>query len=371
MIRLARVFEAFHNAFIEKYRDRLRSEHLGALAAIKHCRANVSPAFMLECATCEQRTLVPRSCGHRHCPHCQHHESQQWIERQRQNLLPVPYFLITFTLPAELRPLARAHPRSIYDMIMRCAWQTLSTFSRNDRELRGIPGAVAVLHTHSCRLDLHPHAHIVMPAGAIDEQRHRWRRKRSRNPTRPYLFNAKALAIVFRAKMLAALTAEGFTLPEHYPSAWVVHCKSVGSGEKALIYLGRYLYRGVIRENDIIECTDTHVRFRFRDSTTDTLEQRTVAGADFLWLVLQHVLPKGFRRARNFGFLHPNAKRLITALHIVLKVVLHPASALQRLRPACACPCCGAPMRIVHTRVRSATARASPVAVNPTGAHAM
>ncbi len=126
-----------------------------------------------------------------------------------------------------------------------------------------------------------------------------------------YLFNHKALAKVFRAKMLSAIEAAGLTLPERYPKDWVVACKSVGSSEKALIYHGRYLYRGVIRERDIVSCGDGQVSFRYRNAKTGRIERRTVSGADFLWLVLQHVLPKGFRRARNFGFLHPNCKRLI------------------------------------------------------------
>ncbi len=100
---------------------------------------------------------------------------------------------------------------------------------------------------------------------------------------------------------------------------WVAHCKSAGTGRPALIYLGRYLYRGVIRENDILAVDNGQVRFRFRNAKTGRFEHRTLPGADFLWLILQHVLPKGFRRARNFGFLHPNCKRLIALLHLLLR----------------------------------------------------
>ena len=116
-----------------------------------------------------------------------------------------------------------------------------------------------------------------------------------------YLFNHKALAKVFRAKMLAGIEAAGLQLPIRYPHKWLVDCKSVGTGKPALIYLGRYLYRGVIREQDILACDNSQVRFRLRNAKTGKLEQRTVPGADFLWLIVQHVLPKGFRRARNFG----------------------------------------------------------------------
>ena len=119
--------------------------------------------------------------------------------------------------------------------------------------------------------------------------------------------------------MLAGIEAAGLALPARHPSAWVVDCKAVGSGEKALVYLGRYLYRGVIREKDIVACAEGQVGFLYRDAKTGAVQRRTLPGADFLWLVLQHVLPKGFRRARNFGFLHPNSKRLIALLQVVLK----------------------------------------------------
>jgi hypothetical protein len=205
-----------------------------------------------------------------------------------------------------------------------------------------------VLHTNTRRLDFHPHVHLVMPAAAIDGEGKRWRTKR-RKAKGGYLFNHKALAKVFRAKLLAGIEAAGLKPPARYPGEWVVDCKSVGSGEKALIYLGRYLYRGVIREQDIVACRDGQVSFRYRNAKTGKMECRTESGAHFLWLVLQHVLPKGFRRARNFGFLHPNCRRLIALLHLLLKFV--PVALPAKERPALLCPCCGAVMRIVKTRV--------------------
>ncbi len=221
------------------------------------------------------------------------------------------YFLITFTftLPAELRGLAWQHQRTVYDKLMQCAWETLRTFSQNHKQLQGCPGAVAVLHTHSRQLAFHPHVHVVMPAAALDADKGLWRtlRKCAKDGGGGgYLFNHKALAKVFRGKFLAALAEAGLMLPADFPEKWVVDCKCVGNGHKALVYLGRYLYRGVIQERDTIGCENGQVTYRWRDSKTNKTAQRTVSGATFLWLVLQHVLPKGFRRARNFGFLHPN-----------------------------------------------------------------
>lgn len=349
MTRLAHVIDAFETEFRQRYGARLTADHLRALASMKHCRTKASPTMQVACTACDHRSRVPHSCGHRHCPHCQHHESQQWLERQIQRLVPADYFLITFTLPAEFRGLTAAHPRSAYDLLMKSAWETVRTFSQNDRQLAGTPGAIAVLHTHTRRLDYHPHVHLVVPAAAVDAEKARWRTKPRRG--KGYLFNHKALARVFRAKVLAGMAAAGLRLPERYPADWVVDCKSVGTGASALIYLGRYLYRGVIREQDIVACRDGQVTFRYRHAKTERMERRTVAGADFLWLVLQHVLPKGFRRARNFGFLHPNCKRLIALLHLLLKFVPRLASEWVKARAPILCACCGSAMTIVRTRI--------------------
>jgi len=347
MIRLVTVIETYEADLLAQYRHRLTPEHRHALAAMQRCRTQASPKLQVACTGCAHQLLVPHSCGHRHCPHCQHHESQQWLERQLQKQVPAEYFLLTFTLPAEFRPLSMAHQGVVYDLLLRASWETLRTFSQNDPQLQGTPGAIAVLHTNTRRLEYHPHVHIVMPAAAIDAEHGLWRKKHG------YLFNQTALAKVFRAKVLAAIKAAGLALPARHPTKWVVDCKSVGTGQKALVYLGRYLYRGVIREQDILACRDGQVTFRYRDAKTGKRERRTVSGADFLWLVLQHVLPKGFRRARNFGFLHPNCKRLIALLHLVLKFAPAPVGTWVKVRPPVLCPCCGAAMVIVKTGLRA------------------
>jgi len=366
MIRLASVIQRFESEFLEQYRHRLRTEHTQALAAIKLCRSQASPKMIASCDECSHLTVVPQSCGHRHCPHCQHHESQQWIERQLARLVPAQYFLVTFTLPAELRPLARAHPRIVYDHILRCAWDTVRTFSRNDPKLRGLAGAIAVLHTNTRAQDYHPHAHLVVPAAAVDPERRQWRTKVQPSAKRAYLFNHKALAKVFRAKMLDALTGASLPLPEHTPREWIVDCKHVGAGKPALIYLGRYLYRGVIREQDIVAYDQHHVSFRYHDDNTGRDQLRTVTGAHFLWLILQHVLPKHFRRARNFGFLHPNCKRLIALLQWLLKI--DPKPPPPKPRATLRCTCCGAAMTIMRTRLPPSTSVPLPIPIPSTGA---
>jgi len=356
MITLASIIERFEAPFLAQYGGAVLPSHRKALAAMKLCRSSMAPRMLAQCSSCEEQRFVPHSCGHRNCPHCQHFESQRWIERQTQALVPGNYFLITFTLPAELRPLAWQHQRLAYAALMDCAWATLRTFSQNHRQLQGSPGGVAVLHTHSRKLEFHPHVHLAMPAAALDCDKGLWRTLRRGAKGDGYLFNHKALAKVFRGKLLAALREEGLLAPPNLPEKWVVDCKCVGSGEKVLVYLGRYLYRGVIQEKDILRCENGQVTYRWRDSKTKKMQTRTVSGAQFLWLVLQHVLPKGFRRARNYGFLHPNSKRLIALLRLLVfkpcaKAPTESAPSTQAERPKLLCRCCGAVMVIVRRRI--------------------
>ena len=350
MILLSSIIKTFESEFLARYGDSILPSHRQALAAMKGCRTSGSPLMQAQCTECDHQVFVPHSCGHRNCPHCQNHESQQWLERQLKKQVPAEYFLLTFTLPAQLRPLAWRHQRTLYSLMIRCIWETVRTFSENDKQLQGVPGAIAVLHTHSRRLDFHPHVHLVMPAAALDAADRLWRTKTGKGK-KPYLFNHKALAEVFRAKMLDAIRQEVLELPLSLPETWVVDVKSVGTGEKALVYLGRYLYKGVIQEKDIIACDNGRVTFRYRDAKTKRMDTRTVSGAKFLWLILRHVLPKGFRRARNFGFLHPNSKRLIALLQYLLGFDPNRALAWVKKRPRLSCRCCGAVMDIVRTRI--------------------
>jgi len=217
---------------------------------------------------------------------------------------------------------------------------TLRDFGLNPEHLGADIGMTAVLHTHSRCLDYHPHLHVVVPGGGVDRAKRQWRRLKGR-----YLFNGRALASVFRARLLAAVRAAGLAIPANTPPRWVVHCKSVGKGLPALQYLSRYLYRGVIAEQNIVAERDGRVTFTYLEGTTGKTRYRTLNGADFLWRVLQHVLPKGFRRVRDYGFLHGNARKRLRLVQLVLRVLIE--SAAPRPRPAFKCPACRAPMRIV------------------------
>ena len=246
--------------------------------------------------------------------------------------------MVTFTLPKELRGLIRQHRRIGYDLLMRCAAQTLKTFARNDKTLAGELGFCAVLHTHTRRLAYHPHVHLVVPGGAIDTARRQWRTVRGR-----YLFNGRALAKAFRGTLLKALSEAGLR-PGRTPKKWVAQCQRVGKGQEALRYLARYLYRGVLSNANLLDDDGRNVTFQYLDAETHQWQTRTVSGEKFLALILQHCLPKGFRRARDYGYLHGNAKAVLRIVQWVFRVVIKPPSTKK---PASwPCPHCGAPMRV-------------------------
>ena len=210
-------------------------------------------------------------------------------------------------------------------------------------------GFTTVMHTHSRELGFHPHIHVVMVGGSINKKSRLWRVKSGK-----YLFSHKALAKVFRAKLLKAIVDHNLQVPKDCPEKWVVDCKNVGNGDKALIYLCKYLYKGVIQGKDILECENGMVTFRYIHSRTGKYRTRTVSGEYFLWLLMQHVLPKGFRRVRCYGFLHPCSKKLIKLLQLILR--FNPIVMVKRLkqRAKITCRFCGAKMEIIRTMIPAA-----------------
>lgn len=342
-MRLSPIIQAFEADFKRQYAKQSSPKHHYALAVLKSCRSEASPMMKLQCHDCGKPRYLPHSCGHRHCPHCQHHASQVWIDKQMSRQVKGQTSLITFTIPAEFRALFFIHQKKLYSLMFDCLWKTLQSFSQKDKNLEGMPGVIAVLHTNNRKLDYHPHIHVIMPMAAFNKTQRLWREKRGK-----YLFSHKALATVFRAKMLAGITALGLPLPQKYPKKWVVDCQPPKEAKKGIVYLGRYLYRGVIQEKDILSVKDGHVTFRYQNGQTKKMQTHIVTGAHFLWLLVQHVLPKGFRRSRNYGFLHPNSK-LLKQIQLITQMVIPKPKITQRA--IVLCPCCSGKMRIVATRI--------------------
>lgn len=347
-MELKSLIQQYKPDLIKTYGDKLLPSHWRALDSMLRCRTPQSGELYVQCKQCDHAHWSPLSCGHRHCPRCQNHEVNQWLDRQTQKLLPVEYFMVTFTLPAQLRQLAWQHQRQVYALFFDSVASTLKQFGLNANTLDGELGFSAVLHTHSRRLDYHPHIHVVVPGGAINQVRKQWKKLRGK-----YLFNGFALASVFRAKLLSALKAHPLTLPDNLPKHWVCNVRNVGKGLPALRYLSRYLYRGVISEKNIIANKHGRVTFQYTDSATKKRKTRTLNGEDFLYLVLKHVLPRGFRRVRDYGFLHSNAKAKLRLVQLILQVKLKAIP--PRKRAVFICPVCQSEMliRIIAQAPRS------------------
>jgi hypothetical protein len=339
-MQLASILDQYHDAFQARYGSQLLPSHLRAMQAITRCRTPEAGQVLVQCMDCGHSIWQARSCGHRSCPQCQNHETSLWLDRQQAKLLPVEYFLATFTLPYELRSLAWDNQTLVYNLLFACVSSTLKDFGLNPKNLGAEIGMTAILHTHNRRLDYHPHIHVVVPGGGVNKARKQWKKKKSK-----YLFNEFALAKVFRARFIAACFKAGFRLPHSVPRKWVVDCTLAGKGLSALKYLSRYLYRGVIGENNIVSNQNGLITFKYVEGRTGKTLYRTVKGEDFVWLVLQHVLPKGFRRVRDYGFLHGNAKKLLSLVQLVLRVFIETYA--PRPRPIFNCPICHSTMRII------------------------
>jgi len=300
----------------EKYGHHLLPSHRKALDAMLACRSHCGE-FYTHCDHCDMYNSLPLSCGHRSCPQCQNHLGRLWLERQKQKLLPVEYFLVTFTVPQELRELVWQHQSTLYDILFKASVESIKTIGLNNHSME--LAMTAVLHTHKRDKGYHPHIHLVVPGGGLIKTKKSiaWKALDEN-----FLVNEFALASIFRGIFLRLLFEQAFELPQGLPNSWVAKIICVGKGEKTLKYLSRYLYRGVISENDILTDTNGKVTFSYRESGTNAVKTKSLPPADFLWKILRHVLPRGFHRVRDYGFLHANAKLILKRVQLLLQVKL-------------------------------------------------
>jgi hypothetical protein len=334
VIRLAQLMRDHQDELIQHYKTIMEPRHYHAMQSMIDCYTPACGEVQYDCHDCSQHQHFCHACGNRSCPACQHKTNNDWLDRQRKKLLPVDYYMVTFTLPAELRSFVWHHQKWAYQTLFDIARQTLLTFAKNDKKLNAILGLTGVLHTHSRRLEYHPHVHFIVPNGGLSPDKKYWKQKPGK-----YLFNGKQLASVFRAKFIDAMKKQGYTLPKKTPSKWVTQCETVGRGEAAYVYLARYLYRGVITEKNIIKEDQDSVTFKYQENQSKQWKTRTEPTIKFLWLVLQHVLPKGFRRARDYGFLHSNAQKTLRRLQLILKVNLSITPTIQKAEETRKHPC--------------------------------
>jgi putative transposase/transposase-like zinc-binding protein len=322
-VELADIVRRHGAAFRAEHR--LCSVQHRALNAIERCRTAALGGELYQCDSCNAQRYVYHSCRNRHCPKCQTRAKERWLEARRAELLPVPYYHLVFTLPHELNPLARHAPRQIYAMLFATASATLIEFGRNPRWLGGDIAATLVLHTWGQTLSQHLHVHCLIAAGALSEDG-AWRRSR-----RGFLFPVKALAIVFRAKFLAALSKLPFQPPllaGLRAKPWVVYAKRPFAGpELVLEYLGRYTHRTAISNDRLLSAGSDSVRFRYKDYARGNRRKvMQLDAAEFLRRFSVHVLPRGFNRIRHYGLLaNRNKRALLTQARSALAAPAPPA----------------------------------------------
>ncbi len=331
--------------FLIQYQPKISLAIRETITSMLSCKTMTLGCSQWRCDDCTLHQDVPLSCGHRSCSLCQHNTTQDWLNRQQLKLLDVDYYMVTFTLPFQVRPLAFQHQQAMFDVMFKVASGILKDFGTNKKGFQANIGFTGVLHTHSRKRDFHPHIHFVIPGGGYNAKRKQWVKNKGK-----YLFNSFNLANVWRGRMLQAIKYElNLPLPRAIPKKWVVNCQNVGKGLPALKYLSRYLYRGVLPDNDIIKVTDKTVSFRYTDSATKQSQVRTLPTVEFLWLILQHVIPKGFRRVRDYGFLHGAAKRLLRRIQLCLmmagKLDFSQIETIERKKAMCLCKKCHQPMQ--------------------------
>lgn len=305
-LEVAEVVRRFGPAFRQKHR--LSRSQRRTLEAIEACRTAALGGHVYECAHCGARKIVYNSCRNRHCPKCQGLDKERWLEQRCAELLPVPYFHVVFTLPEELNPLALSHPRLLYDLLFHCAAESLLEIAADPKHLGARIGLLAILHTWSQKLTLHPHLHCLVPAGGLSIDGDWWVRCRRR-----FFLPVRVLSKLYRGKFLAALQVaveKGDLPPTHLPALdplyrkpWMVYSKPpFGSPQQVLAYLARYTHRVALTNQRLVKITDEKVTFTWKDyADAETQREMTLAGEEFLRRFLLHVLPDRFVRIRYFG----------------------------------------------------------------------
>jgi hypothetical protein len=312
---LADIFRTYGPAYRAKFGNKILPQHLRVMRAIEHCRTPALGGHVYTCPDCGETQYVYHSCRNRHCPQCQHANAQRWLEEQYELQLPVPYFMLTFTLPSPLRAFARSHQKFVYDALFRTSAEAAQRLARDPRFVGGTLGLVGVLHTWARDLSYHPHVHYLVPAGGLAEDGHTWLPARKK-----FLLPVKALSKLFRAKFRAALckTDDLANIPTSvWEQEWVVHCKPVGDGRTALKYLAPYIFRVALSNRRIVKVENDQVTFRYKTNTGQT-KFGTLPAEKFIHRFLHHVLPKGFVKVRYYGLFSPAHRQQLTALRAQL-----------------------------------------------------
>jgi hypothetical protein len=348
MSRIVQIFRQHGTVYLNRHAAHLLPSHRRTIHDVCNCRTPVMGGHVYQCRRCDYYRYSYHCCGNRHCPQCRQPATARWVQQRLEEVMPVAYFHLVFTLPAELRDLVRRHQKVAYGVLIQAAAASLMKLCADQRYLGAQVGILAVLHTWSRAMIYHPHVHLLVPGVGLSRD--------GRNvyfPRRAYLVPVKALSRIFRAKFVDRLKA---ALPEaavpvvSRKKDWVVFCKHLDLGpEKAIAYLGRYLNRVAISEDRVSRLADGAVGVGYRDAQHRYTSAR-LTPEEFLRRYLQHVLPKNFHKVRRYGLFAPcNGSALAALRHQLLlgnpraapraMRARQPAAARSYQRPRC--PQCG------------------------------
>lgn len=370
MPRLADVARRSGPAYLARYGREMLPSHRRALHDLVACRTAALGGHVTQCDQCQAEHYVYHSCRNRGCPTCHGTSTAAWLAARQQELLPVPYFHVVFTIPSELRALVRSHQRALLGALMTTAAETLQALAADPHYVGGTLGILAVLHTWTRALVYHPHVHCLVPGGALAADGATWRPGRGH-----FLVPVRALSVRFRARLLARIRAAvpTATIPATvWQTPWVVYCKApVQGGDRVLRYLARYVHRVAITDGRILAADATRVTFRYQEARTRVWRTMTLAPDEFLRRYLQHTLPRGFHKVRYYGFWRPRAAAVRTRLQATLAAASTSRSAhapraasisddgtTRRERLVRRCPSCHAgTLRLVGRLARGTRAR--------------
>lgn len=321
---VSQIISLFKESFYQKYP--VCPQVRKVFSRLEQCRTAALGGHVDACLECGAVRVSYNSCRDRHCPKCQGVEREVWIQSRKEDLLPLRYFHLVFTLPAALHPLALGNMEVVYTCLFRAAWQTLDKFARG----HGVQtGMIAILHTWGSNMHPHPHVHCIVPCGGVDRDG-QWKQISKEKSGNPFLLSVRGMSRMFRAKCVAGITKQ-VEIPQPvrkklFEKNWVVHCKAPIHGvEKVIDYLGRYSYRVAISNARIKQVNQTSVTFDYKDYRDKGKHKlMTLTGEEFLHRFSQHVLPPGFVRIRHYGFLASANKEKLRDLQSQMNVPLSP-----------------------------------------------
>jgi hypothetical protein len=345
---ITEIFRQHGATYLRRRHGRILPSHRRTIHDICLCRTPSMGGHVYQCSHCDHYRYSYHCCGNRHCPQCRQQATEQWVHQRLAEMMPVSYFHLVFTIPAEHRALVRNHQKIAYGVLFKAATAALMKLAADKHYLGAQIGILAVLHTWGRAMIYHPHVHLLVPGVGLSRDG-----ALAYLPRRAYLVPVRALSRIFRAKFIALLKA---ALPEERipvvarKKDWVVFCKHLDLGpEKAIAYLGRYLNRVAVSDKRVRRSPDGDVWVRYRDEERE--KRVRLAPEEFLRRYLQHVLPKGFNKVRRYGLYAPgNAARLKALRHQLLltqKIRLKTLLVLAALRHSMdnhrwqRCPVCG------------------------------